>query len=221
MASAIIFDLDNTLYNEFDYVRSGFEVVSRYLSQKYNVDHDLIFQQCLKDVALNGRGKVFDRVLDFFGIQSSEILVQLLVVLYRNHKPDVSLKNEVKDFLKDLKQQGYKLGLITDGDSSLQLKKIESLKLGSYFDFILHTDILGKGFEKPSPVPFLLTLKYLDVRAEDSIYVGDRFIKDYQGARAVGMKSILYTEYFRDPEVKEDCLHSCDLESLSDLIKSI
>ena len=38
MIKAIIFDMDRTLYNERDFVRSGFDAVSGYVSAKYALD---------------------------------------------------------------------------------------------------------------------------------------------------------------------------------------
>ena len=56
----LIFDLDDTLYKEREFVKSGFKAVSRYLHFKFNLNEKKIFLQLLKILKKNGRGKIFD-----------------------------------------------------------------------------------------------------------------------------------------------------------------
>ena len=66
----LVFDLDDTLYEELSFVRSGFGAVASYLSLRYKVREGTVYGSLLKELELRGRGSVFDRVLLQFGIYS-------------------------------------------------------------------------------------------------------------------------------------------------------
>ena len=57
----IVFDLDDTLYEEITYVRSGFKAVANYLYQTYKIETpDKIFRDFIQALEQQGRGRVFD-----------------------------------------------------------------------------------------------------------------------------------------------------------------
>ena len=182
---SIIFDLDNTLYPEETYVESGFREVSNYLSSKYNLDKSIVFSKLMKIFNSKGRGKIFDILLKELDLYS-EKNVLLLVYIYRYHFPKIELYKDSLDVLNELKANGFKLGLITDGRSFVQKRKVEALGLNEYFDSIIFTDVLGSLFWKPSTVPYEITLDLLDSSAEESVYVGDDPYKDFLGAHKIG-----------------------------------
>ena len=72
-ARALLIDLDDTLYDEGDYVRSGFRVVAARLALLFpGTSEARIYQSMLTELNANGRGKVFDRALESIG-QSPEL----------------------------------------------------------------------------------------------------------------------------------------------------
>ncbi|MEL0036850.1 MAG: hypothetical protein VW882_10695, partial [Gammaproteobacteria bacterium] len=58
----IVFDLDDTLFDELDYVRSGLLHVSEYLSTVLDATVEQLYQELLKSLAV-ARSHIFDRVL--------------------------------------------------------------------------------------------------------------------------------------------------------------
>ena len=66
----LVFDLDDTLYDEITYVKSSLLEVAKYLSQKLNVQSNIIYSDLYKVLELNGRGNVFDITLKNYGIYS-------------------------------------------------------------------------------------------------------------------------------------------------------
>lgn len=182
----VLFDLDNTLYSEETYVQSGFKYVSKYLGEKYDYDSNFIFSEMMKIFKENGRGKVFNSLLDEFDFDEN---VFTLVYLYRFHHPDISLYKETIPTLNALKSD-YKLGLITDGRSFVQKRKIEALNVGKFFDVVVLTDVLGEKFWKPSVEPYKLALSILNCDIKNSCYVGDDPFKDFKAPKQLGMKSI-------------------------------
>lgn len=182
----IIFDLDNTLYPEETYVRSGFRAVARYLSEKYGYDFDDLFSKILDIFEEKGRGKVFDILVNDLKFNED---VLTLVYIYRYHFPNISPYSESIPLLDYLKNN-YKLALITDGRSFVQKRKVDALNIENYFDVIIFTDVLGENFWKPSVESYKLVLSILGCDANDACYVGDDPYKDFKAPKQLGMKSI-------------------------------
>lgn len=83
---------------------------------------------------------------------------------------------EVLDCLKGR----YKLGMITNGFSSVQRKKIQTAKIAEYFDDIIVSGELT--FAKPDSRIFALSCEHLCVKPEEAVYVGDYYPNDIAGA---------------------------------------
>ncbi|WP_440894791.1 HAD family hydrolase [Amphibacillus sp. Q70] len=185
----IILDLDDTLYCEHDYVKSGFLMVSKFLAAKSRIDQLIIYQKMVEIWNQYGRGKVFDLVCRFFLIENVEI--NQLVQLYREHVPNIQLYDDATAFLNIQREKGNQLGLITDGLSIMQWHKIKALKIEHYIDHIVVSDDLGgPDFWKPSSAPYLKVLNSLQIKAQTGMYVGDNPVKDFVTAKKLGMKTV-------------------------------
>lgn len=147
MIKAVILDMDGTLYNEKDFVKSGFEAVARYVSATYALGFEGVFAILIQDFDNGLRGRNFDVLLSKLNLPAEE--VNNLVEIYQKHKPSIHLHPDAEAALKELK--GYfKLGLITDGQQETQENKVSALNIRRYFDAIIITDVLGKEYRKPS-----------------------------------------------------------------------
>lgn len=186
---AVLFDLDNTLYPEEQFVVSGFRAVAQTLGERLNLSADTLFQKMLKTLRDHGRGKVFDRLLEEFQIDSAKWL-PTLVQVYRSHQPLIFLSPGVTAALRSLKDRGVKIGLVTDGLASVQRRKIAALGLDSVMDVIVCTEELGRGSRKPSTSPFEVALQLLNVPPGAAAYVADDVSKDFAGPNRLGMKSV-------------------------------
>ena len=189
MIRAIIFDLDDTLYDEMQFVRGGFEAVSSYTSKNANVNQNVVYQLLLDVLEKHGRGQTFDIALKKLGLYNKN-LIPKLVKVYRTHKPKLSLYSEVRTVLSTLRKQGYKLGLITDGNVEVQRNKVEALKIKDFFDCIIFSDEYGIEKQKPNPFPYQKALKELKASARETIYVGDNPYKDFVSAKKLGIHTI-------------------------------
>lgn len=186
---AVLFDLDDTLYPEIDYVKSGFRVVASHLNSKFLLDENEVFSQMLEILNREGRGKVFDTLLEYFGI-FTEVQLCLLVYLYRTHNPEIHLFEDTLSTLDCLRQMGLYLGIITDGMASVQRGKVSALGLDNLVDIVIYTDELGREYWKPSSIPYQIAIDLLDVKPSDAVYVGDNIEKDFLGANDLGMMTI-------------------------------
>lgn len=178
MIKAIIFDLDDTLISEKEYVKSGFLAVSKYVSNKTRTYTTEQIFEALQVLHNESTDKVFNRMNEKLGL-STEISVKELVDVYRSHKPIISLYEDVVPIIKKLKEQKYKIGMITDGYLVTQKNKIETLNIRYLFDEIIITDELGRDCWKPSPVPYELMSKRLNVDYSEMMYIGDNPKKDF------------------------------------------
>ena len=201
---AVLFDLDNTLYPEFNFVKSGFKTVADYLGSTYNLDADSLFRQMLDILQREGRGKVFDSLLYDLDLYTQE-KVKLLVYLYRTHRPDIYLYDDVLPTLDHLRCHGMHLGLVTDGMASVQRNKIAALSLERLFDVIMCTDELGRECWKPSTTPYKIALNLLQVSSSEACYVGDDPAKDFLGPNSIGMLTVQVNRQTQ-PNVMPDTL---------------
>lgn len=189
MIRALIFDLDDTLYEEMQFVRSGFRAVSHYVSDAYTVDKNVVYQMLLEVLANQGRGKVFDVVLKRLGLYKKSSISEM-VKAYRAHEPAISPYPDVKPVLTMLRDNGYKLGLITDGDVNVQKNKLRALKIGQYFGCVTFSDQYGIERRKPHIFPYKRVLEKLQTIPHESAYIGDNPLKDFTGARKLGMYAV-------------------------------
>ncbi len=196
----IIFDLDDTLYDEYAFVESGFWTVATYLADRFGVDKQQGFSDMMAVLTSEGRGKVFDKVLEMYGLYNPNLVTEL-VNIYRSHLPKISLFPDVLPTFKALKEHGVKLGIITDGLHTVQRRKISTLGLAELVDMIIYTDELGQEYWKPSPFPFKQAISILDVKPENAVYVGNDPIKDIAGANSVGM----FTVHICRNGIREKC----------------
>lgn len=184
---AIIFDLDDTLYPEKAFIRSGFRAVSNYLSTKYNLSPTFIFKILWEDFEKGVRRKNFDMLLERLGINDT-FLCEKLVKIYREHFPDIQLDPRVKRTLEDL-HSDFKLALITDGHPTTQKNKIEALGLKGYFDIIKINDIT-KGEDKTNIAILEKIIHRLKEIPSDIIFVGDNPLKDFAAPRYLGLHTV-------------------------------
>lgn len=183
---AMVFDLDDTLYNEADFVHGAFREVSGYLSAKYCIDKDKLYETMAVKLEQEGRGRIFNSVCEEYGINED---MDALVELYRRATPKISLYEDAEYFLINSKGK-YKLGLITDGTYYVQWNKIRLLGIEKYFDAIIVTDDHGKEFWKPNAKPYLKMAEDLGVPLYDMVYIGDNPQKDFYGARKLGIHTV-------------------------------
>lgn len=184
----VIFDLDDTLYSEKEYVRSGYHEVMKLLPNITNVEEKLwlLFSQ--------GKSAI-DELLINENCYSEELKNNCLKA-YRNQQPNIHLYDGVKDMLKKLVKEGYRLGMITDGRPNGQSAKIKSLDLEKYFDKIIITDELGGlDYRKPNPLSYKIMKDYFGFEYHEMCYIGDNINKDFISSKRLHIRSIYFDNY--------------------------
>ncbi len=187
---AIVFDLDDTLYSEKDFVLSGFQAVADWASLNLEISQERGYATLCQLYNEGVRNNTFDRWLEIHQIERAEIVPKLLDV-YRQHLPNITPFAETIDLLTTL-DRSYQIGLVSDGYLEVQQRKWAALKLDSCFDAVVFSDKLGRANWKPSTAPFELVLQQLNVSPQMSVYIGDNPRKDFLGARQLGMSTIQF-----------------------------
>lgn len=182
MRQALLIDLDDTLYNEHDYVRSGFRHIAAILSAECGTPAADLASFLESRLATEGRGRLFDELLIAHGLPGTPENVNRLVQAYRDHRPAIALAADVKHTLAQLRQR-FVIGIVTDGLESIQRRKTDALGLAQFVDTIVYC--WEHGEPKPSPRGFQLALQHLGDPPVAAV-VGDNVHHDLPAAVALG-----------------------------------
>jgi putative hydrolase of the HAD superfamily len=184
----IIFDLDDTLYLEKDFILSGFRAVSDWAAENLGIATEKGYQDLANLYHQGVRNNTFDLWLSSYQIKQQDIPAKLIEV-YRTHIPDIEPLSDTIGLLRNIVSK-YKIGLVSDGYLEVQRRKWSALKLDPFFDAVVFSDQLGRKCWKPSVAPFDLVLEKLNSNPAHSVYIGDNATKDFLGARQIGMYTI-------------------------------
>jgi putative hydrolase of the HAD superfamily len=187
---SVIFDLDGTLLDRESsmeqFVSVQYERLNYYLSHISKPDYANRFIEldCLGHV---WKDKVYQTLVAEFKIDhiSWQELLNDYESQFQFHCVPFPALIEM---LEALKQQGYLLGIISNGRGEFQNKAIAGLGIQNYFDVILISET--EGIRKPQPEIFQRAMNQLGVSPENSFFVGDNPDADIQGAKNAKMWAI-------------------------------
>ncbi len=185
---AIILDLDDTLYNEEDYIRSGYKEIAQRYPELPKAQEELWMY------FIEGKPAI-DVFLKNHNLEQEK---EQCLQCYRSHMPRIVLPEKNRDLLKKWHNMGKKLGIITDGRPFGQRNKIAALHLEELIDEIIVTDELAgnhgdvKKFRKPEKLAFQVMQMRLDIPYEKMIYIGDNQQKDFQAPEELHMKYLWF-----------------------------
>lgn len=183
----VVFDIDDTLYLERDYVRSGFEACGRLLEAEYGLDR---FGDTAWHLFESGvRGDTFDRALVDIGGEPDRPLVERLVATYRAHDPDIALLPDARRAIDQLGAH-HRLAVVTDGPEPSQAAKARRLGTDTWADPTVLTSTLPPGSGKPSPAAFELIEQRLGASGDRCVYVADNPAKDFAGPASLGWRTV-------------------------------
>lgn len=216
----VIFDLDDTLYDESAFVQSGFRKVAEHISA---------FKGCRKEEVLHflnscltkeGRGSVFDQTLKHYQIYSKKNVRKCLSI-YRLHTPDISLPRESIEVLQIL-GVNHSLYVVTDGNKLVQRNKIRALEIDSYVTKAMPTHNYGCDKSKPSVYCFELIKKWEKADYKELFYIGDNPKKDFVNIKKLNINTIrinqgMYKDFHLSAKYSAD--HS--VNTLSEIIPII
>lgn len=186
--ACVVFDLDDTLYLERDYVRSGFAAVGRWLEQ--HVGTTAFGASCQRLFDSGCRSRIFQEALVLHCIDPAPELIELMVAVYRSHRPTIALLSDAERCLRERNDSKLPSGLITDGSYSVQQAKVSALGIEGRLDFLIFTGALAPGCSKPHPRAYELAEAKAQAHRLPLIYVGDNPLKDFVTPRRRGWLTV-------------------------------
>jgi putative hydrolase of the HAD superfamily len=177
MIRAIVLDLDDTLYLERDYVRSGFNDVAAYLEDRGLANSAEIFAFLWAGFEAGERRHAFDSLLRRWPQIGRVEDVEALVARYRQHFPNIKLREPAA--FADLMALDLRVGLISDGWPPAQRAKLDALGIKSSFASKVLTGDWGGRYGKPHHRAFTTMEQELSLSSSELVYVADNPTKDF------------------------------------------
>jgi putative hydrolase of the HAD superfamily len=189
---AVFFDLDGTLYDRdaamMMLAHDQFAAFRDQLAQR--VDEPRFTSRFIEldDHGYASRSDVYRRLADEFGLDNW-LTVDLERHFWEAYNRRCEISADTRDTLHALRAAGKCLGIVTNGQTEWQSRKIEGLGLGSFVDIVLISET--EGIRKPDARIFDRARERCGVdRASDAMFVGDHPEVDVAGAQAAGMVAV-------------------------------
>ena len=209
-----VFDLDDTLYPERDYVLSALSFAAGIVDQLYRVSSPR------------------DRLLEYMNLNVSDPIGALwvdenlpisakaeVVAAMRAHIPDIALRDSALQLLEKLRRQGRGFSIVTDGRSVTQRAKLAALRCLDAKFISISEEV---GLEKTNVLRFLpVEAKF---PASKYIYVGDNPAKDFIAPNKLNWTTVMLIDDGRHTHrqsLPNDAINDASLKiaSLGDLLE--
>lgn len=210
---AILFDLDDTLYNQREWLSGAFLLAGQCLEDELGVPA-LRAQAKLLDLSAkygSSSGNLFNRLLASYDIAEDPVLIEALVRrFYEYCPPKLPTYPGVFKTLRGIRSAGLVCGVITNGRSEVQRSKINALGIAEFFTVVLVSGDFGDAWKKPSSRMYREALVELGMEGSECVYVGDNPGIDFVPAREAGYYTVRvrkgeYASLVVDLQTDADC----------------
>lgn len=185
---AIVFDLDDTLYPEVEFARSGFRAVAAAFADRLGPP-EATFAHLIDLFAEYDRARVLDALLDRLGIGDDAALLADMVARFRGHIPTIQMHSDAQRAIERFAGR-MPIGLLTDGLVPTQQNKIAALGLAGRVQAVVITGEFAREQWKPHSRGFEEIARRLQCPSGPLAYVGDNLAKDFVAPNALGWMTI-------------------------------
>jgi putative hydrolase of the HAD superfamily len=176
-----VFDLDDTLYQEIDFLRSAYKKIASAIEPSLKI---FIYDEMIERYHRNEN--VFGWIVNQYKEHLGERDAAWMINTYRQHIPEIKLSAETSAFIRELRSRKIPTGLITDGRSVTQRNKLKALGIEDFFSEIIISEEFGS--EKPDKRNYLhFESKY---PGKEFYYFGDNTKKDFITPALLGWTTI-------------------------------
>ncbi len=198
----ILLDLDNTLYDYEPANKSGIDACFKVLRRRFRLsekDLECMYAEARREIksSLGGIAASHSRLLYFqvllekyLGRTDVALTLRMEEIFWKSFFRKMNLRAGVKTFLSICRKKGIKICLVTDLTARIQMEKVKSLSVDKYLDFVVSSEEAGR--DKPHKAIFSLALKKLKLGPKECILIGDDLEKDVFGAKALGIRTVLF-----------------------------
>ncbi len=190
---AVIFDLDDTLFEQRQWLAGAYLLVGEWMKERFGSDPSEVRALLLGYASRysSASGNLFNLLLADMGIEETpERLAGMIDAFYRYRPEHLDTYPGTVPTLKCLMSAGLKLAVITNGREDIQTDKLRALGIAECFDLVLVSKACGEGWEKPSPRMYQRSISELCVGPDECIFVGDNPGIDFLPAKKTGIFSI-------------------------------
>ncbi|WP_122645621.1 HAD family hydrolase [Enterococcus mediterraneensis] len=232
MIEAVVFDVDDTIYDQQQPFRNAvnrlFPLVSSedmhdlYIRFRVHSDENfgkVIAEEWTLEYMRTFRISQSLKDLDYPHITEEEAL--LFQQVYEEELDNITMHEEIKKTLDFLKNKNIPMGIITNGPTDHQYKKVKQLQL---LDWVDKDNVLisqATGFQKPDPEIFHLAEKEFVMNSQNTLYVGDSFENDVVGSKKAGWRSLWFNHRNRAIPAGEQQIQDIELTSFDQIFSTI
>jgi len=207
-----VFDLDDTLYNEIDFLISAYKAIAIGIEP---VNHVQLYSEMFQ--TYKSGGNAFSYIIEKYPEQS--LTIGKLLDSYRNHFPEISPRKGVLEMFSAIKSKNSKIGIITDGRSITQRNKIKALGIEHFID----ETIISEEFDREKPHESLY--KYLIDKNPwgKFYYFGDNIEKDFITPKklawfCIGLIDKNNIRSFNHSKFPDDYLPHCFISKFTEIV---
>ena len=184
----VIFDLDDTLYPERQYILRGFQAVSEYVRTLHNINLYDTLVACYQE---GRRDDVISAALARHFSVVDDLFVRRVAFVFRLHQPRLSLFDDARIALATCQAFGVRTGILTGGHSSVQRRKIAALEVEPLVDSVIYSgELKDHGNGRHAEDPFWVMSLEFGLDLADILYVADNPAADFLVPRKLGMGTV-------------------------------
>lgn len=196
---ALLLDLDDTLITSGQVYGKALRYTSNFLAKKYDVDPENFFRVAQEKYSIISRSfpsvhtrhsrilvfrMALDEVVEDYNLG---ILPDIEDMYWEYFMDNIEVYRNAKTVLKQIREAGVKIAIVSDGDLSLRIRKCRKVALLKYVDELVASEEVI--FEKPFSAIFTLALSRLKVEPKYAVMLGNDYKNDIRGAQLVGIKA--------------------------------
>ncbi|BCA86422.1 haloacid dehalogenase [Enterococcus saigonensis] len=232
MINAIVFDVDDTIYDQQQPFRNAVHRIIPLVEDDDMYDLYIRFRFHSDETfckVTNGEWtltymrnyRIMESLKDLDYPQITEDTALEFQKIYEEELDNIVMHATVLETLNFLKSQDIPISIITNGPTDHQYKKVVQLNLNNW---VKDNNVIisqATGFEKPDRRIFQLAEKEFNLTAEKTLYVGDSFENDVIGSKSAGWKSLWFNHRNRKIPKGKQAIHDIELTSFDQLAPTI
>ncbi|WP_291569249.1 HAD family hydrolase [Clostridium sp. UBA4548] len=187
----ILFDLDDTLHDRNKSLCKFVDLFKLEYSHVLNYDSNLIIKEVFFEIDWQGyrqRDEMFTELQSRISWKYKPNLKELVDFWNEEFPKCAEPMTNVYKVLDFFKNENIKMGIVTNGHSDFQNRKIDKLDLRKYMKTIIISEEVN--VRKPNPEIFHLALSRANSNSKTTLFVGDNPLCDIKGAIDVGLSSV-------------------------------
>ncbi|KAF1296448.1 HAD family hydrolase [Enterococcus sp. JM4C] len=232
MIEAIVFDVDDTIYDQQQPFRNAVkrvipavteeDMAALYIRFRYHSDEN--FPKVMANewtLEYMRAQRISQSLLDLDYPLITEADGLLFQKVYEDELANICMHEEVRRTLNYLQEKQIPIGIITNGPTDHQYKKVKQLRLE---DWVASDRVIisqATGFQKPEVEIFKLAEKTFGFSPETTLYVGDSFENDVVGSKNSDWHALWFNHRNRAIPAGSTPLFDWEITSFEQLLETI